>query len=745
MTRPAPIVIVAAGYGAGLMTGLAHFGAPTFVAMVTLIAGIGLTRNWYAPALFAGAVAIVVGHAAKTRSEASCAARLVPGDIRLRMRTDDPGVGTGSAALIGRHCSGKITVRWQPSAGLVAAGATVDVSGEWRGARDSFGRPGGVLRIDHATVLRLDATLVERTRTALVRSALSLFESRAPIAIAMLTGWRGALPRAERDAFAGAGMIHLLTFSGLQIAWIAGWIILLLRTAGVRPDLARVTGAALAVAYVGVLGWPTAALRAGALLFVVVVARLAQRQIRVDALLGLSALIVMVLDPWSVASAGFWLSISGVTGVVVATRWCRHAIGRGEMVRALAASLGACVATAPIAAGSFGFVSPAAIGMNLLAAGILALALPAVLGAILLHGIAPPLAGGFVATANLVLAALPALAGAVSRLMPSPGATSSPWMVAGWTSAAIVAFWAIRGRATWRMALRRVAWPVTLVVAVSAFAPRPPSGSAGELTLTFADVGQGDGAVLRTPGGHWVEIDAGPDEDGFDAGARVMVPLLEHRGARRVDLFVLSHAHRDHVGGGVSVLRALPVSLVAEPGELFSDHAYEQWLAALGAQRVRWHPVRAGATWQIDGVHFTVLHPPVVWPHEGENLNEDSIVLLVQYGDFRALLMGDAGHVAEAAMQGTLPPVNLLKVGHHGSAGASSAGFLATIRPQVAVISVGRHNPYGHPAPQTLVSLSQIGAMTFRTDVDGAVTVTTDGHRFTVNGTERRATFDASR
>ncbi|MEO5797971.1 MAG: ComEC/Rec2 family competence protein, partial [Gemmatimonadales bacterium] len=272
--------------------------------------------------------------------------------------------------------------------------------------------------------------------------------------------------------------------------------------------------------------------------------------------------------------------------------------------------------------------------------------------------------------------------------------------------------------------------------------PRAPALGGG-LALLFADVGQGDAALIRTPGGHWFAVDAGPiDPAGRDAGHRVLLPLLAQERVGRIEALVLSHAHRDHVGGAAALVDELPVGVVIEPGEAFSDSAYDGWLTTVADRGVRWHPARRGTEWSVDGVRFTVLHPPLHWPRQGDDLNEDSVVLAVSYGNFTALLMGDAGFVAESALAGSLPGVDLLKVGHHGSRWASSVSFLATTHPAVGIISVGR-NRYGHPAPETLTRLADAGTRVWRTDQEGTTTVLTDGVTFTVHGGRTSATFAA--
>jgi beta-lactamase superfamily II metal-dependent hydrolase len=175
--------------------------------------------------------------------------------------------------------------------------------------------------------------------------------------------------------------------------------------------------------------------------------------------------------------------------------------------------------------------------------------------------------------------------------------------------------------------------------------------------------------------------------------------------------------------------------VVIEPGGVVPDPAYAALLTALARQGIAWHPARAGERFSLDGVEFTVLHPGADWAGWGEDVNEDSVVLLVRYGGFEALFTGDAGFPAEAALRGKARAVDLLKVGHHGSRGSTGEELLDSLRPIAAVISVGR-NDYGHPAPETLARLDARGVRVLRTDRDGTVSVTTDGTRMRVSTTQ---------
>src|SRR5918995_2581593 len=216
---------------------------------------------------------------------------------------------------------------------------------------------------------------------------------------------------------------------------------------------------------------------------------------------------------------------------------------------------------------------------------------------------------------------------------------------APWVAALALSLWAIGRRNTLSEALRRWSWSgiVGLWTALL-WNWTPGSADTGSgLALHFLDVGQGDGALLRTPAGRWILIDAGPRSDRSDAGRRVIVPFLLRHGARELTIAFVSHAHADHLGGVSSVLDRFHTGVVVEPGEQAGDPLYYGFLDQLASEAIAWHAGRRGERITLDSVHFTILHPDPHWTHWGEDVNEDSLVLLVEYGDFQAVLAGDAG------------------------------------------------------------------------------------------------------
>ena len=204
---------------------------------------------------------------------------------------------------------------------------------------------------------------------------------------------------------------------------------------------------------------------------------------------------------------------------------------------------------------------------------------------------------------------------------------------------------------------------------------------------------------------------------------------VRRRAVRRLDAVFLSHGDADHLGGLPTVIAQTRPALVVEPGQPLGTALYREYLGVVDEAAGSWQVARAGDTVVIDSVRIAVLHPSATWMAGQISANENSLILHVRYGEFDALFTGDAGWPAESALAASLPPVELLKVGHHGSAGSTSSVLLDAIRPQAAVISVGR-NRFGHPTRPVLRRLRERGIAVYRTDLDGTVTIRTDGRYF---------------
>jgi len=744
--RVRPAILFTTAYGAGLATGLLHFGAPLGVVAVTLAAAFLARQPLSALLLYAALLGRLSGELAWVREADQCAARLPAGRMILSARLLEPAdsaAGLVAVEPLGAGCSGSVSARW-PSGHRMDAGLVVQVTGQWIPRQRLGGRPFGTLAVNAVTRRGGDPGAAARLRTALSHSSRELYGNRAPMVDALILGRRGGIDRALQDRFAQSGLVHLLSISGFHVGVITGWVFLLCRLLRLGRGRSLALAAGASVAYVAFLGWPAPATRAAALAVVLAASRVRQRNVETDSLLSATCLCVLLVDPWAVLDLGAWLSAAALWGATTFSRWTDRTLGQAAWWRTLGSSIGATLATAPITAAMLGAVAVIGIALNFLAIPLAAVAVPGVLASLLVYPLSAGVAGSLAGGSGLALSMLELLATA-GAAVPGGHVIEAAEIRSGvpWVLALALGLWCIGKRNTLGEAFRRWGWAAAAGLWVSLLWswPHHTANSGSGLALHFLDVGQGDGAVLRTPGGRWVLIDAGPRNERSDAGRRVVAPFLAEQGARHLAIVVISHAHADHLGGVSSVLDRFDAGMVLEPGERVADPLYYAFLDELAADAVRWHAARRDERFLLDGVAFTVLHPDPAWRGWGEDVNEDSLVLLVEYGDFQALFAGDAGFPAEAEMRTRTRAVDLLKVGHHGSRGSTSDEWLDSLRPSAAVISVGR-NKYGHPSPPTLARLRRHRVEVWRTDQEGTITVTTDGAGMTVQSKGRSATYD---
>jgi competence protein ComEC len=249
----------------------------------------------------------------------------------------------------------------------------------------------------------------------------------------------------------------------------------------------------------------------------------------------------------------------------------------------------------------------------------------------------------------------------------------------------------------------------------------------GKLSVYFLDVGQGDSELLVF-GNKTILIDAGET----DMGDRVVADLKK-LGVTRIDLLVATHPHSDHIGGMQNVLAAFPVGQVLDTGLPHPSPLYQHFLETIDTQHIPYTIAEQGQTIDIDpALRILVLSPPP--GRFGDDPNQNSVVLRISYGTVNFLFTGDLGGDAETALLNTgyALDAQILKVGHHGSEYSTSPAFLARVHPEVAVIEVGKDNPYGHPHDKTLKILQGAGITVYRTDLDGTVLVRSNGMTYSV-------------
>jgi len=566
----------------------------------------------------------------------------------------------------------------------------------------------------------------DRLRERLARSmAPGLHGERRAVIAGIVLGEDEGLSEELRDRFRASGLFHLLAVSGQNVAVIAGGALFLFWFLGLPRAVGHLGALAAIVGYVLAVGWQPSVVRAGVAGVLVSLAWLVARPADRWYFLLLGAALLLAWSPYALLDAGFQLSFAAVAAIFLVVPRLQRSLAGYPVPHSLAeviAVSGACgIATAPILLTQFGSVPLYSIPANALAAPVVGSMLGLALVTALVDQVAPWLAV-LLAWANGWLAAYLAACARVVGGLPYAAVSSR---------AALLALAVLLGLGLALHRLRRPRAPrvaaIAMLVALVAGGWRLRSESAAlppphGLRISFLDVGQGDGALLQVPEGA-ILVDEGPPE--ADVAGQ-----LRRLGVRSLSMIVLTHPQRDHVGGAAEVLSRLDVGSVLDPA-IPSDSVDERDALTEARKRdVRIVVARAGEAFRLGRLTLRVL-----WPDgpgaAGDDPNNHAIVLLASYGELDALFTADA----ESDVTGHLkvPPVEMLKVAHHGSEDPGLSDFLRQIRPRVAVISVGRDNDYGHPTAATIGALSAVPGLTlYRTDRDGRVVVESDGDRMTV-------------
>lgn len=659
------------------------------------------------------AAAVLIAIATQAR-EARCAATLTAmREWRADFETDARTGDVARVRLAGDGCVARATL--VIAAGRAGAGDRARVLGQATAGRR------GLFVADAALGTTVAGPPLLRARAAAGRRIDRIFGADAPMARALVIADMSAIPAEQRDRYADAGLVHMLSVSGLHVGIVALALELLASVLRLPRTPARVTTLLLLAGYVAAIGAPAPAVRAAVMLSVLLVSRLIQRPTSPWAILAVGAA-APLWDPRTAVDLGWQLSVAGTAALIagsalakrsIPTEW--RGVRRGLAVAGIV-SVVATAVTAPLVAWSFGRIALLGPVTNLLADPVMALLQP-----LLFLALAVPVHAVEALTADAthaLLAAFDAIARAASSIpfaAPAALPTVPGAVAAGVASVALIVACVARRPA--RAVLLGAVGVAVLIV--EPIVPR----RAGAPELHMLDVGQGDALALRTGRGRWIVVDAGRHWDGGDAGRATVAPYLAHLGGE-VALFVLSHPHADHVGGAASLFALRRPARFLDPGFVGTTPAYRSALAEARARGIPWQRVHPGDSLVVDDVVLTALAPDSVWASQLRDANLASTVLLARAGGWRVLFTGDAEAAEEEWLLERAPHAvraDVLKVAHHGSSTSSTTAFLEAVRPRIALVSVGAHNTYGHPDDDVMQALQASGVTTLRTDRLGTV------------------------
>jgi competence protein ComEC len=521
-----------------------------------------------------------------------------------------------------------------------------------------------------------------------------------------------------KDAMKRSGLTHLVAVSGANFAIVSSFVLWCMQFF-IRQSKYRLLATAIALAcFIALVRPSPSVLRAAAMAAVLLSAQASKR--RTDSLpaLGFAIAAVVIGDPWQAQDAGFALSVLATAGLLLLVPVIEKRLPiHPKLSGALAPPIAATLFCSPILVALSGYLSPMSIVANLLAAPFVAPITVIGFVAALISPIAPWLTVVLVAIIRIPAALI---AGIARHIAQFPVLTIHNGKLGFLIVAVLISLMWLFKR-SWR----KTSAVLIAIVLTLTWVQRWPTK---HWQIANCDVGQGDSMVINLQQGRAIVIDVGPDPIAEDKCLRAL-------GVKEVSLLVLSHFHADHVGGLSGLLKSRTVKQTWITNELEPLFQSTQSLKLLqGTQIIT---VQKGMVATIGGISFEVLWPDATvhsfaaMPGEGSEINNSSIALMISNKDWSIFTAGDLEPPSQHEIVGSVRKVDIYKVCHHGSKYQDSQ-LMKLLSAQIAVISVGAKNSYGHPAAETIASLTRLGTQVVRTDQDGALAISAKDHHLRV-------------
>lgn len=572
----------------------------------------------------------------------------------------------------------------------------------------------------------------------------------------MLFGERRSLDPDMERIFRASGISHLLAVSGLHVGLIAAFIISAAKRVGLKGWQAFLFSVLLLFAYVYICGCKPATLRAFIMILMAMGAVQLGRYNDVPTALAASALVILVFNPLLLFTVGFQLSYLSTLSIILFTPLLTEKISRilsriasfisPEMIKTIsslaAVTLAAQLGVIPLTAYYFKEISLIALFPNMLILPVMSLLLGLALVAALLGLVFPPVGSILNLAGYPLLVYIQLIAGKAASLPFAYIGVFPPrigelllyylllLLLAGGWKLMVPLMSRVRQYLRPFHLLILILIPALLLIWLDL-----PGTAPKKLEIVCLDVGQGDAIFIRTPMGHNILLDGGGNSafkgEIDEPGRYAVVPFLEYRRIKKLDMVIVSHPHEDHYGGLLAVLDKFPVDMLVTNADLPDLPAYQGFLDLVEKKNITREIVEAGDTFKLGAdVYLDVLCPPSqLFSGTSSDGNNNSLVLHLRYRGAGALFTGDIeGKAVEYLLEEELlPECQIIKVPHHGGYFENLTELLNRVSPHTAVISVGS-NSFGHPHPAVLGILQDNYVQIYRTDLHGAITIVTDGY-----------------
>jgi competence protein ComEC len=566
----------------------------------------------------------------------------------------------------------------------------------------------------------------------------ALPQTEAALLYGILTGSKSDIDQEVMQVFSQTGLAHILSVSGLHIGFLVLLLSYLLNPLKLNKQIHSLIVFLIVLFYVLIIGAPVPAVRALFMLAVMLLGKAVGKEYDLNASASFAALLLLVYNPLLIHDPSFIISFSCIYSICFLHKPINKAMSfLPTWIRSsLTLSIAVWIGITPILISYFNYISLINIILNVIAVPIAFLITLAGFAAVVI-GLLLPTVAIFVFAASYYLIRLLYFISEKSLLLPFAG-INIPSL--GWylyliyyigMLTLVEDFWKYKSTEFKRNYIAAGVVAICIVIIINII-----PGTA--LKVYYIDVGQGDCSVIKTPNRKVIIVDGGGSADwqksSYDIGKKITVPALLHIGIWQVDTVIISHIHEDHMGGVLSILENYKVRQVVLPasdrygeGEFTSEN-FEKLKAICKSKKIPITYMQSNSLINAgSNVKFEVLAPSKPYIRNTDSdVNNNSLVFKLIYKDFDGLYVGDIQQEAEERLLKKNIQCDVLKVAHHGSPYSSIEEFVEKADPEISIISVGKNN-YGHPANEVIDRLKAKESQVFRTDLSGAVLLTTDG------------------
>lgn len=601
---------------------------------------------------------------------------------------------------------------------------------------DGYTVTGGKVHVFSDSLYRIRRRLSEQLK-------LIALPEDAGILAAVLFGEKEDLDRGIYELYRKNGISHLLAISGLHVSIVGLGIWKLFRKGGAGFWISGIFAGGFLCAYGMMVGSGASVARAVSMAGLSFLAAAVGRTYDLPTAMCIPAAGLLLSHPYLLTQASFQLSFLAVTSLVYPGRLFSsrgEKLFTNEKISAAASafftSLSIQIVTAPVILWhSFG-IPVYGVYLNLIVIPLMTYVVVSGFLGLGLSFLSESVGGAMLGGAHYILKFYEVICNGIGEFTGAELVLGQPKVWKIWCYYGLVILGAVVYERGMEIAENKKHRLVLLCAAwLAAFFFLLPSRPAG-LSVTFLDVGQGDGIVLRSEA-HTVLVDCGSSQQ-KSIGEKVLVPYLKSEGITHLDLAVMTHGDQDHMNG-IRYLLEHPESGIRVGGlmmpEAGKDEIYGKMAELAKKQDIPVFYAEKGDTWKnFPGKEMTMECLSPEGGTEFADRNEESLVFRLTYGRFSLLLTGDMETAGEEKLSdsGVLTPVTILKAGHHGSATSSSEEFIEKLSPSVTILSYGRKNRYGHPAAEVRERLLEHGSKLYETGISGAVMIRTDGKKLKI-------------